>query len=102
VTGHPSDRLPGHASFVFEGVEIASVLLGLDERDVWASSGSACTSASSEPSHVLLAMGVSREWVFGALRLSFGIDNTVDDVDALLRTIPPLVVGARSKALAAV
>ena len=102
VTGHPSDRLPGHASFVFEGVEIASVLLGLDERDVWASSGSACTSASSEPSHVLLAMGVSREWVFGALRLSFGIDNTVDDVDALLRTIPPLVVGARSKALSAV
>jgi cysteine desulfurase len=102
VTGHPSDRLPGHASFAFEGVEIASVLLGLDERDVWASSGSACTSASSEPSHVLLAMGVSREWVFGALRLSFGIDNTVDDVDALLRTIPPLVVGARSKALAAV
>ena len=102
VTGHPSDRLPGHASFVFEGVEIASVLLGLDERDVWASSGSACTSASSEASHVLLAMGVSREWVFGALRLSFGIDNTVDDVDTLLRTIPPLVVGARSKALAAV
>jgi cysteine desulfurase len=102
VTGHPSDRLPGHASFVFEGVEIASVLLGLDERDVWASSGSACTSASSEPSHVLLAMGVSREWVFGALRLTFGIDNAAEDVDALLQAIPPLVVGARSKALAAV
>ena len=102
VTGHPSDRLPGHASFVFEGVEIASVLLGLDERDVWASSGSACTSASSEPSHVLLAMGVSREWVFGALRLTFGIDNAAEDVDALLQTIPPLVVGARTRALAAV
>lgn len=102
VTGHPSDRLPGHASFVFEGVEIASVLLGLDERDVWASSGSACTSASSEPSHVLLAMGVSREWVFGALRLTFGIDNAAEDVDTLLQTIPPLVVGARTRALAAV
>jgi cysteine desulfurase len=102
VTGHPSDRLPGHASFVFEGVEIASVLLGLDERDIWASSGSACTSASSEPSHVLLALGLSREWVFGALRLTFGIDNTAEDVDALLQTIPPLVIGARSKALAAV
>ena len=102
VTGHPSDRLPGHASFVFEGVEIASVLLGLDERDVWASSGSACTSASSEPSHVLLAMGVSREWVFGALRLTFGIDNAAEDVGALLQTIPPLVVGARTRALAPV
>ena len=102
VTGHPSDRLPGHASFVFEGVEIASVLLGLDERDVWASSGSACTSASSEPSHVLLAMGVSREWVFGALRLTFGIDNAAEDVDALLQTIPPLVVGTRTRALAPV
>ena len=102
VTGHPTDRLPGHASFAFEGVEIASVLLGLDARDIWASSGSACTSASSEPSHVLLAMGLSREWVFGALRLTFGIDNTAEDVDALLQTIPPLVVGARSRALAAV
>ena len=100
VTGHPSDRLPGHASFVFEGVEIASVLLGLDAQDIWASSGSACTSASSEPSHVLLAMGLSREWVFGALRLTFGIDNTAADVDALLEAIPPLVVEARSKVAA--
>jgi cysteine desulfurase len=102
VTGHPSDRLPGHASFVFEGIEIASVLLGLDERDIWASSGSACTSGSSEPSHVLLAMGLSREWVFGALRLTFGIGNTVEDVDALLDAVPSLVAGARAKALAAV
>ena len=100
VTGHPADRLPGHASFVFEGVEIASVLLGLDGQDIWASSGSACTSASSEPSHVLLAMGLSREWVFGALRLTFGIDNTAADVDALLEAIPPLVVEARSKVAA--
>jgi cysteine desulfurase len=102
VTGHPSDRLPGHASFVFEGVEIASVLLGLDGQDIWASSGSACTSASSEPSHVLLSMGLSREWVFGALRLTFGIDNTAADIDTLLEAVPPLVTAARSKALAAV
>jgi cysteine desulfurase len=102
VTGHPTDRLPGHASFVFEGVEIASVLLALDEQGIWASSGSACTSASSEPSHVLLAMGLSRAWVFGALRLTFGLDNAAEDVDALLQAIPPLVVGARSTALAAV
>jgi cysteine desulfurase len=102
VTGHPTDRLPGHTSFAFEGIEIAPVLLGLDRADVWASSGSACTSASSEPSHVLVAMGLARDWVFGALRLTFGLDNTPADVDALLEAIPPLVVGARPKALAAV
>ena len=97
VTGHPSDRLPGHASFVFEDVEIAPVLLGLDERDIWASSGSACTSGSSEPSHVLLAMGLSREWVFGALRLTFGIENTAADINALLEVVPGLVAGARTR-----
>jgi cysteine desulfurase len=102
VTGHPSDRLPGHASFVFEDVEIAPVLLGLDQRDIWASSGSACTSGSSEPSHVLLAMGLSREWVYGALRLTFGLENTAEDVDALLEAVPPLVMAARTKAPAVV
>jgi cysteine desulfurase len=100
VTGDVTHRLPGHASFVFEGIEIASVLLGLDRQDVWASSGSACMSASSEPSHVLVAMGLSREWVFGALRLTFGIDNAPEDVDVLLEAVPPLVIGARSKVAA--
>jgi cysteine desulfurase len=107
VTGHPSRRLPGHASFVFQGIEIAPVLLGLDRRDIWASSGSACTSASTEPSHVLVAMGITRDWVFGALRLTFGVDfsGSVDastDVDTLLEVIPSLVVGARPKVMAAV
>jgi cysteine desulfurase len=97
VTGHPTNRLPGHASFVFEGIEIAPVLLGLDKQDIWASSGSACMSASSEPSHVLLAMGLERDWVFGALRLTFGASNTPSDVDELLAVIPPLVVGARPR-----
>src|SRR5262249_44350698 len=102
VTGHPTRRLPGHTSFIFEGIEIAPVLLGLDQHDIWASSGSACTSASSEPSHVLVAMGGPREWVFGALRVTFGLDNTPADVDVLLDTIPPLVIGARPKLMAAV
>jgi cysteine desulfurase len=103
VTGHSTRRLPGHASFVFEGVEIAPVLLGLDRRNIWASSGSACTSASSEPSHVLVAMGVAREWLFGALRLTFGLDlESPADVDTLLEAIPPLVVGARPQLVAAV
>jgi cysteine desulfurase len=100
ATGHPMHRLAGHASFVFEGIEIAPILLGLDRRDVWASSGSACTSRSSEPSHVLVAMGVPREFVFGALRLTFGLDNTPTDVDTLLEVIPALVVGAKPKVMA--
>jgi cysteine desulfurase len=104
VTGHPTRRLPGHASFVFEGIEIASVLLGLDRRDIWASSGSACTSASTEPSHVLIAMGVPRAWVFGALRLTFGLDSLEAEsvVETLLEVIPPLILGARRQVLAAV
>jgi len=97
VTGHPTNRLPGHASFVFEDIEIASVLLGLDKQDIWASSGSACMSASSEPSHVLVAMGLSRGWVFGALRLTFGASNTPADVDVLVEAIRPLVVAARPR-----
>ena len=101
VTGHPTRRLPGHASFVFDGIEIAPVLLGLDRHDIWASSGSACMSASAEPSHVLVAMGLSRGWVFGALRLTFGIENTAADVDALLEAIPPLVASARPAMAAA-
>ena len=102
VTGHPTRRLPGHASFVIEGVEIAPILLGLDRYDIWASSGSACTSRSSEPSHVLVAMGLAREWVFGGLRLTFGRDNNEADVDALLEAIPPLVIEARPRIAARV
>jgi cysteine desulfurase len=95
VTGHPVMRLPSHASFAFEGVEIAPVLLGLDRQDIWASSGSACTSASSEPSHVLEAMRVPRSYLYGALRVTFGIENQPAEVDTLLQVIPPLVSGAR-------
>jgi cysteine desulfurase len=95
VTGHPQNRLAGHASFAFQDVEIAPILLGLDKHDIWASSGSACTSASSEPSHVLIGMGLSRDWLFGALRITFGATNTAADVDVLLETIPPLVAMAR-------
>jgi cysteine desulfurase len=97
ITGHPTQRLPGHTSFAFQDVEIAPVLLGLDRQDIWASSGSACTSASSEPSHVLVAMGLSRDWLFGALRLTFGASNSQEDVDTLFREIPSQVNAARGK-----
>ena len=97
VTGpaDPTARLPGHASFVFEDVEIAPVLVGLDRQDIWASSGSACTSRSAEPSHVLVALGLGREWIFGALRVTFGRDNTAADPGVVLEVVPPLVASAR-------
>jgi cysteine desulfurase len=101
VTGHGHDRLPNHASFAFAGVEIASVLLGLDRQEICASSGSACTSASTDPSHVLVAMGVPHSHLFGALRLTLGRDNTAADVERLLEVIPPLVARARNAAIAA-
>jgi cysteine desulfurase len=97
VTGHAMRRLPSHASFTFDDVEIASILLGLDKRDIWASSGSACTSRSSDPSHVLVAMGVPRRALFGALRLTFGHSNTPDDVEILLQAIPLLLAAARQR-----
>jgi cysteine desulfurase len=95
VTGHPRERLPNHASFAFGQVEIAPVLVGLDRQEIWASSGSACTSSSSEPSHVLVAMGLPRSHLFGALRLTLGLANGPADVDRLLDTIPPLIASAR-------
>ena len=94
ITGHPSKRLPGHASFVFPDLESGTLLRALDEHGIYASSGSACTSMSAEPSHVLIAMGVPRKYLFGALRITFGLSNTLSDVDELLRVIPALTRSA--------
>ncbi|WP_297212990.1 cysteine desulfurase NifS [uncultured Flavonifractor sp.] len=91
VTGSRTDRLPGTASFVFEGVEGEALLLHLDARGICASSGSACSSASLDPSHVLLAIGLPHAIAHGSLRLSLGPDNTQADVDAMLKEIPAVV-----------
>src|SRR5207253_4799111 len=88
ITGHPAKRLPHHASFLFQGVEGESLLLQLDMEGIAASSGSACTSGSLEPSHVILALGYPRERALGSLRLSVGKDNTQADVDLVLRRLP--------------
>ncbi|MFZ5591643.1 MAG: cysteine desulfurase NifS, partial [Bacillota bacterium] len=81
LTGHPEKRLPGHASFVFRFIEGESMLLSLDMKGVAASSGSACTSGSLEPSHVLLAMGIPHEVAHGSIRITMGRDNTMEDID---------------------
>jgi cysteine desulfurase len=91
LTGHPILRLPNSASFVFDFIEGESILLNLDLRGVAASSGSACTSASLDPSHVLLAMGISTEMAHGSLRLTLGRENTSDDVEYVLEVLPLIV-----------
>jgi cysteine desulfurase len=93
VTGPPSGprRLPNSASFAFADVEGEAVLLQLDLDGVAASSGSACTTASLEPSHVLVAMGVPERYLRGSLRLTLGHENTMADIDRLLEVLPPAV-----------
>ncbi|HNS01886.1 MAG TPA: cysteine desulfurase family protein [Anaerolineae bacterium] len=95
LTGHRTERLANHASFVVRGVEAEGMLIGLDMAGICASSGSACTSGAQEPSHVLMAMGVPRVDAAGHLRLSLGHSNSDADVDRLLAVLPPLVARLR-------
>lgn len=80
LNGHREKRLPGNANFSFEFIEGESLLLMLDMKGIYASSGSACTSGSLDPSHVLLAIGLKHEIAHGSLRVTFGMENTEDDV----------------------
>lgn len=96
INGHPDRRLPNTANISFEFVEGESLLLNLDMKGVAASSGSACTSGSLEPSHVLLAMGLSHEMSHGSVRFSLGKSNTVEEIDYLLEIMPPIVERMRS------
>ena len=91
LNGDPVNRLPGNVSFCFEGVEGESLLLLLDAKGICASSGSACTSGSLAPSHVLLAIGRTRELARGSLRLSLCAQNTDEDVDRILEAVPETV-----------
>lgn len=95
LTGHPVKRLPGTASFVFEGVEGEALLLHLDAKGICASSGSACSSASLDPSHVLLSIGLPHAIAHGSLRISLGADNTQEDVDYMLKEVPAVVAYLR-------
>ena len=91
LNGHPTQRLPNNVNISFEDIEGEPVLLGLDFAGVCASSGSACSSASLEPSHVLLAIRRSPELAQGSLRITLGRDNTDEDVDYLLAVLPEIV-----------
>lgn len=91
LNGDPVHRLPSNVHFCFEGIEGESLLLLLDQKGICASSGSACTSGSLDPSHVLLAIGRPHEIAHGSLRLSLGEENTMAEVEYMLEAIPEVV-----------
>lgn len=91
LNGHPTKRLPGNVNISFEFIEGESLLLSLDMVGIAASSGSACTSGSLDPSHVLMAIGLSHEIAHGSLRLTVGDFNTEEDVDYVIEKLPPIV-----------
>ena len=96
LNGHRTQRLPGTVNIGFEFIEGESLLLWLDIAGIAASTGSACSSASLEPSHVLLATGVPHEKAHGSLRLSLSYDNTDEDVDYILENVPAIVEKLRN------
>jgi cysteine desulfurase len=95
LSGHPSERLANNASFLVEGVEGGDLVAGLDLEGVAASTGSACTTGSTEPSHVLLAMGIEPERAHGSLRLTAGRDTTASDVDRAVDAMRTVVARLR-------
>jgi cysteine desulfurase len=96
LNGHSTERLPGTCNVCFRHIESESIVLGLDLKGVAVSAGSACTSGSIEPSHVLVAMGVPLDWAMGAVRCSLGRTTTAEDVDYVLDCVEPLAGKLRS------
>ncbi|MDI3280352.1 MAG: aminotransferase class V-fold PLP-dependent enzyme, partial [Bacillota bacterium] len=96
LNGHPTRRLPGNVNVSIKYVEGESLLLNLDLQGIAASSGSACTSGSLEPSHVLLALGIPHEVAHGSLRLTLGRENTEQDVDYVAQVLPEIVARLRA------
>ncbi len=96
LNGDREKRLPGNVNMCFEGIEGESLLLRLDMCGIAASSGSACTSGSLDPSHVLLAIGLPHEIAHGSLRLTFSDENTEDDIDYILEKVPEIVTYLRA------
>ena len=91
INGHPTKRLPGTLNVSFYGAEGESLLMSLDMKGIAVSTGSACTSGSIEPSHVLLALGLDPHTALGSVRFSFGRDNTIADVDEVMAHLPGIV-----------
>jgi len=95
LNGHKTDRLPNTANISFEYVEGEAILLHMDQYNICASSGSACTSGSLEPSHVLRAMGVPFTAAHGSIRYSLSVYNTEEEIDFVLEKMPSIIAGLR-------
>ena len=95
LNGHRDQRLPGNVNFSFQFIEGESLLLMLDMKGICGSSGSACSSGSLDPSHVLMSIGLTHEIAHGSLRLTFGEENSEEDVDYILSVIPEIVAKLR-------
>lgn len=96
LTGHPEERLPNHASFVFKDVDGNLLLQMLDSAGFACSSGSACKTGNPEPSEVITALGYSRAWALGSLRITLGMDTTPEQVESFLKTLPGLLEKTRN------
>lgn len=97
LNGSRTNRLPGNANFSFDFIEGESLLLNLDEKGICVSSGSACTSGSSKPSHVLTAIGLSDKMAHSAVRITFGEDNTMEDVNYLIESLKDIIQRLRNR-----
>lgn len=95
VTGNPTDRSPNHASFVFEGVDGNALLAALDQAGYACSSGSACKTGDPEPSDVLTAIGIERDWALGSLRVTVGRSTSPEQIEGFLEILPPIVARLR-------
>jgi len=102
LNGHPTDRLPNNASFCIPGTDGESLIVALDLEGFAVSSGSACTSGETEPSHVLLALGLDRDVAKGSLRVTVGRSTTEADVDAFVGALEHVVARLRNAAAVAV
>ncbi len=91
VNGSMQNRLPNTLNLSFPGLDGEAIIVGLDMEGIAVASGSACTSGATEPSHVLMALGISEREALGSIRVSFGRDNTIEDVDYFLSVLPPII-----------
>ncbi|MBI4706723.1 MAG: aminotransferase class V-fold PLP-dependent enzyme, partial [Candidatus Omnitrophica bacterium] len=95
LTGHPTNRLPNHSSFVFKNIDGNELLMRLDLEGIAASSGSACKTGDPEPSNVILALGYDRAWALGSLRLTVGRHTTDDEIKKACEVVARVIEGMR-------
>ena len=97
INGDLKNRLPGNINVSFKGCDSSDILMKLDEVGICASGGSACSSGTTTPSHVLMAIGLDREWLEGTIRITLGDENTKEDIDYLVENLIKIINELRKK-----